>query len=483
MRSRRDAPLLVAFRIATLFFAAVTMVNMRADPDLWGHVRFGLDILNMGHVADGPDPYSFTQDRPFIYHEWLGGTIMALAYQLGGATGLAVLKALLVLSLVGLVWFTLRHKQPLWRWGGVSIALVGSLPLLVRLRPQLWTLLGVVAVCRILTSESRRARWLLPVIFALWANLHGGWIVGGGLVAVWTAVAFIQRRNDRGQLLLVGIASLAATLLNPYGIGLWVFLAETVRLDRANIAEWQPIWRAGTLAIVMWLVAATTIVVSVVRRGPPSLATAIALAGLAFGSARVLRLGPLFVLAAVVLLSRTWPDKDDGFADVVSRPWVDAAVVAIAVMLGLWVQAIPRCIVIATPGDGSYGPDVVAGESLKRSQGRLVTSFNWGEYALWHFGPILKVSIDGRRETLYADETVNAQAAILQGVPAGLAALTQLNPDYVWLPASSAKTAEWLRANGYREDIRTEHSFIAVRRDRAPLTAWQGHPSWCFPGP
>src|SRR4030095_13639376 len=103
-----------------------------------------------------------TQDRPFIYHEWLGGTIMALAYRLGGATGLAVLKAWLVLSLVALVWCTLRHKQALWRWTGVAIAIVGSLALLVRLRPQLWTLLGVVAVCRILTSESRRARWLLP---------------------------------------------------------------------------------------------------------------------------------------------------------------------------------------------------------------------------------------------------------------------------------------------------------------------------------
>jgi hypothetical protein len=262
-----------------------------------------------------------------------------------------------------------------------------------------------------------------------------------------------------------------------------VFLAETVRLDRPNIAEWQPLWRAGTVAIAMWLVAATTIVVSVVRRGPPSLATALALAGLAFGAARVLRLGPLFVLATVILLSRTWPDEDDGLPRVVSQPWVDAAVVAIAVMLGLWIQAIPRCIVIATPDDGSYGPDVVAGESLKGSQGRLVTSFNWGEYALWHFGPTLKVSIDGRRETLYADETLNTQAAILQGVPAGLAGLAQLNPDYVWLPASSEKTATWLRANGYREDIRTEHSFIAVRRDRAPLTAWQGHPSGCFPGP
>jgi hypothetical protein len=456
---------------------------MKADPDLWGHVRFGLDILNMGHVADGPDPYSFTQDRPFIYHEWLGGTIMALAYHVGGAAGLAVLKAFLVLSLVGLVWFILQHKRPLWRWAGVTIAVVGSLPLLLRLRPQLWTLLGVVAVCRILTSESRRARWLLPVIFALWANLHGGWVVGGGLVVVWTAVAFIQWRDDRGQLLLVGIASLAATLLNPYGVALWVFLAETVRLERQDIVEWQPMWRVGVVAMVMWLVPVITFVVSVVRRGPPSLATALALAGLAFGSAWVLRLGPLFVVTSVALLSRTWPDEDDSLADVVSRPWVDAAVVAIAVMLGVWVQVIPRCIVIAKPGVVSSGPDVVAGEALKGRQGRLVTAFNWGEYALWHFGPTLKVSIDGRRETLYADDTIRAHAAILQGAPAGLAVLAQLNPDYVWLPASSEKTAEWLRANGYREDITTEHSFIAVRRDHAPLTAWQGHPSGCFPGP
>ena len=267
------------------------------------------------------------------------------------------------------------------------------------------------------------------MIFALWANLHGGWIVGGGLVVVWTAVAFIQWRDDRGTLLVVGIASLAATLLNPYGVALWLFLAETVRLERPDIVEWQPIWRVGVVAMVMWLMPVITFVVSVVRRGPPSLATALALASLAFGSALVLRLGPLFVLATVVLVSRTWPDEDDSLADVVSRPWVDAAVVAIAVMLGLWVQAIPRCIVIAKPGVVSSGPDVVAGEALKGRQGRLVTVFNWGEYALWHFGPTLKVSIDGRRETLYADDTIRAQAAILQGAPTGLRLRLAAVPD------------------------------------------------------
>ncbi|MGQ9668403.1 MAG: hypothetical protein ACUVWB_13930, partial [Anaerolineae bacterium] len=36
--------------------------------------------------------------------------------------------------------------------------------------------------------------------------------------------------------------------------------------------------------------------------------------------------------------------------------------------------------------------------------GNLAVHFNWGEYAIWHLGPAVKVSIDGRRETVYNDE-------------------------------------------------------------------------------
>ena len=41
----------------------------KADADLWGHVRFGRDILR-GGIHDG-DPYSFTSDIPWVNHEWL----------------------------------------------------------------------------------------------------------------------------------------------------------------------------------------------------------------------------------------------------------------------------------------------------------------------------------------------------------------------------------------------------------------------------
>jgi hypothetical protein len=45
------------------------------DPDLWGNVRFGLDILRSGSVPH-LDPYSFTTDRTWVNHEWLAEVII-----------------------------------------------------------------------------------------------------------------------------------------------------------------------------------------------------------------------------------------------------------------------------------------------------------------------------------------------------------------------------------------------------------------------
>ena len=54
--------------------------------------------------------------------------------------------------------------------------------------------------------------------------------------------------------------------------------------------------------------------------------------------------------------------------------------------------------------------------------------------------------------------------------PAGLATLAEWNAEYVWLPASSVATREWLAGNGYRIDLETSRSFVAVRDDLPPVT-------------
>jgi hypothetical protein len=69
--------------MALLLIGYVTFTT-RVDPDLFGHVRFGLGILRDRDLPR-PDPYSFTQDVPWVNHEWLSQLIMGAAYAMSAA--------------------------------------------------------------------------------------------------------------------------------------------------------------------------------------------------------------------------------------------------------------------------------------------------------------------------------------------------------------------------------------------------------------
>lgn len=455
------------------------LIRNEADPDLWGHLRFGLDIIR-DRALYSTDPYSYTSDREWINHGWLPELLAGVFYRLAGTAGLAAMKALIAAGLFWLVWGAVRDRQFVWRWSAMAMAAFAALPILLTNRPQLWTTLGIVIVCRVLISSSRRAVWILPPLFALWANLHGGWLVGGGVVALWTAVAFVRRDPRAWQLVAAGACSLVATLLQPYGLELWRFLAETVRFGRADISEWQPIWHLGLDSVVLWMATLVFIGVSLKLARWPSVETILVLAALAIAGARVDRLGPLFGLAAVTLLAVTWPATKSTEASQPGRTLLDALGVTIGLGFILFsAQASPACL----RTDPANGPDTVAAESLRGKSGRLVTFFDWGEYAIWHFGPDLRVSIDGRRETAYSETILQTQRAVLDGTEAGLAELKRTRPEYVWLPAAAARTKAWLRANGYRIDIETSRSYVAARADLPLLAPWSGVTSGCFPGP
>ena len=471
-------PVGVAFRPLALIGVAVGVFSTSADPDLWGHLRFGLDMIADGRIKPTVEPYAFTDDRPWINHEWLSELTTALAYRAAGPLGLMVLKALLALALLRLVWGGVRTRSFSSRWAWMAGAAWSALPLFWSLRPQIWTGIGIVALCRLLVEQPRGVRWMLPLLFGLWANLHGGWIVGGAVLVIWTAFEWAQRGAHRWRLLVAGVLSLLATLVTPYGLSLWIFLAETVRFSREDIIEWQPVW-SGAPIMVLWITVVVGVLLAIRRVGRPPLSTLVTLLFLALASAKVLRLVPLFALAAILLAGQGSVRKDPGPAPSRGRTLIDFAAFAAAVIAMLWLRGGPSCL--APPPPSTL--DTVAAEALRGASGKLVTHFNYGQYALWQFGPRLQVSIDGRRETIYSEAVTREQRAIADGSERGIQALERIRPEYVWLPTFAGGAAAWLSANGYSEDVRTDHSFVARRNDLPPLVAWDGRASSCFPGP
>ena len=286
----------------------VVIIQTTADPDLWGHVRFGQDIIAAGQLPT-VDGYSFTSDRAWINHEWLAEVFMAAAYAAGGASGLVALKALLAIGALVLVTVLLRQRVPEgWR-RTLLVAftlLVGVAPLTRTMRPQVFSLFLFVAVLAVIATAEFNPRrlWWLPPVFLLWANLHGGWLVGASILVVWSATRFIDTRSRpwRWELVAVGALSAAATLVNPYGLELWRFMYATVGLERADIVEWQALTRMPILLLPWGLT--TLLALWAVWRARPVDVGRLAVCGLlAFMSFQVGRLLGFYALAVVVLLA------------------------------------------------------------------------------------------------------------------------------------------------------------------------------------
>jgi hypothetical protein len=126
---------------------------------------------------------------------------------------------------------------------------------------------------------------------------------------------------------------------------------------------------------------------------------------------------------------------------------------------------------------GDQDPGGVARLHATDAPGRLAVWFDWGQYAIWHLSPRLKVSWDGRRETVYSEAAQETQGAVAAGLPLGDEWLIAERPDYVWLPDRFTQRRNWLVVNGYRIDHDTESSFIAVRADLPQLPTAPAFPT------
>jgi hypothetical protein len=476
------------------------LAHTQADPDLWGHIRFGRDIIE-SRAIPSLDPYSFTSDRAWVNHEWLAECVMYLAYAAGGPPGLVVLKMTLVGMMLAGVVVALRRFETRGRLdvllGTVTIL---TLPQSINLRPQLFSMALFSWLLALLLSAGRSRRPLavlaaVPVLI-LWVNAHGGWIIGIGTLGLWSGFGLLTDRplREKGLTLLAALGAIVGTLANPYGWLLWSFLGETVRFGRVGITEWQPIFRAPTPIVpVLWAVVAILGLRAVVRSARArsldlqSVAVVVAWGAASFAVTRLLA---FFAIATVILLGSnlfapTTPASEPRQARPDPRLVVlGATAAAVLVMAGSLFQAVSsaRCIRI----DSSVFPEpgAVRWALDRRLRGNMLTWFNWGEYTIWYLAPGIKVSMDGRRETVYSADTIQRYEQLFDSrVSDRREILQSLQPDYIWLPRGLELT-KFLQSEGWVPLFSGSRSAVL---GRGPATEaiqdTSAPPARCFPGP
>ncbi len=230
------------FGILCSFTLFLVKASSLLDPDFGWHLRTGQIILSSG--IPKMDPFSYTMPSyPYVDHSWLTDLVIAKLFPLIGMWGLALVSTLITFATIFIALSVKRAPSRHSLWLGL-VLLVSSFFAFETVRPLIMSWLMFSFLLFVFWDKERLRKWrfLIPVVFLVWANLHGAFVVG--LIAYGLFLAGASIRQKRVNLADVGtiLVSIGVTLANPYGTGLWWQLWNEITSTHQKfaIAEWLP---------------------------------------------------------------------------------------------------------------------------------------------------------------------------------------------------------------------------------------------------
>jgi hypothetical protein len=273
--STSSAGLYAVIALAVIF--TLTSFNRLNHTDLWGHLDFGRWMVENGSLP-ATDPFAIAPaDKAVLNYAWLSQVIGYEVQTRFGNEGLVFGHALLMTLIAGVLMLAVIRKgvPPIWAWTAAVAFFILDLPILGTIRPQLFGQLGgalILLACADLPKKWQPLIWL-PIVAALWANLHGTILMGLAMLGCYAAgmtwTVLQECGNDIAKTIrdarfqrawLAFLVTMAGACLNPYGPTIFpkiIFFGEHATLS--FISEWRaltPNSLTGGLMILSCLITA-----------------------------------------------------------------------------------------------------------------------------------------------------------------------------------------------------------------------------------
>ncbi len=455
--------LVILFAVPAVFWARTNGIH---DPDIWWHIRTGQWILQH-HAIPRTDSFSsFASGKPWQAYSWLFEVLVYKLYAAFGLLGIVLYVGILVVAITAALHHMVKRLQRDFSLV-ILLTAAGAMCLghLYTPRPWLFTILFFVLELDILMHARRTGRlrelFWLPVIFALWSNIHIQFIDGLVVLALasaeslagifWPSLVKSDSQASRLKPLAIPAVSLAcilATFLNPYGPSLYKIAydlnAQTGILNSIDELKAVSFRDLSDFVMLMLALAACAALARAKRLPPFETALFVFAAFVSFRSKR-----DVWVMATIALailgsrLAGSEKAKDHTTAAV--SP-LAALAASLAVIVAFSITHVDNA---ALRKQMSITEPVKAVDFIKQQGfvGPLYNDFNWGGYLIFNLQN-LPASIDGRT-TLMGQEhidratgTVGAQAGwntdpqltsagvILLPVTAPLASVLQMDPRF-----------------------------------------------------
>ncbi len=466
----------LAYCIPAIFWARTNGIH---DPDIWWHLRTGQWILQH-HALPRIDSFcSLTAGKPWQAYSWLFELLVFQLYNSFGLVGLVLYTCGLTVAITAALHHLVRQLQRDFSIA-VLLTLAGAMCLsqLYSPRPWLFTILFFVVELDLLLQARRTGRTrmllLLPILFALWANLHIQFL--NGLVVLFLALGeavvnqYVPRvANSASRLrplpvLWVTLGCLAATCLNPYGVQLYRAAFELATqpgvADLIGELKAIPFRRPEDFLLLLLAMSACAALARARRTMLFETALFVYAAFLAFRSQRdlwLLAIVSVAMLAAGISIGKTAVDRTTALTRPLALLAAILAVVASFRVLHVDNPNLRTQLEVTMP--------VKAVEFLRQKQypGPLYNDFNWGGYLIWNLR--VPVSIDGRA-ALQGTEHIQQSVNTISAQP-GWADDPQLKQAGVVLLPVSDPLAQMLALDSrFRQVYRDKLAVVFVSRPR-----------------
>jgi len=398
-----------------------------SDPDIWWHLRTG-QWIQQHHAMPHTDLYSSTNaGKPWAAYSWLFDLLTFQLFSHLGLAGIVTYTAGMLLLITAAIHHLVRRLQFDFTLGIVfTYAACFSFGHLYTPRPWLFTLLFFALELDILMQARRTGRlrelaWL-PLLFALWANLHIQFIDGLIILALALAESLLALKQSKTPTLLrprplaaIFLACVLATLANPYGWHLYQvafqLASQSGVLNTVTELQAMPFRDLSDYVLLILTLASAAALARARRFLPFETALFIFAVIVSFRSQRDVW---VMAIAAAAILSSTLPGsrKAPQHLPTAVTPLL-IVLAALAAALGF--PAMHRNnATLSTQLAADLPVQAVEAAKARDYTGPLFNTYNWGGYLIWSLR--LPVAIDGRA-SLYGDQAIDRSRNIWNAQP------------------------------------------------------------------
>jgi len=407
-----------------LFFL---LLRPLSDPDLFWHLKTGEYILKERALPGPQDPFCYTSPNPLskaetngLRSQWLGQVVFYISYLLGGYLGVMLLRAALILT--PFIWIFIRAEDKL------TSLLAGVFPVLLISaslgysyeRPQAFSYL--LALPLYLALKSNRL-YILPALMLLWANLHGGYIVGVGIIGLSVfgeilnqvarkmAIPWVgEQRKDLFKFVLIALFSVLITGLRPGGYSmLWGLvqlplglMKEPSGIVAREVLEYKSLWFFYKVYALKWPVfiglfigiGGLSFILKIIKKREIDFIEALVFISIsAFGIIFAKGIGFALIFSALMISDSRIRGKERFIIPTIS---LILTLSLVSYISGTEHERLRPKIPKDRVNLSLYPEDSVRFIEREGIQGPMYNDMRWGGYLMWRLGHKYKVFYDTR---------------------------------------------------------------------------------------